>query len=65
VEQESETYVLYRVESATNFQEGEPMPIVQRDGCPVREPIRLQEKQEAEQFAMIPTRVEEKTDNTN
>ena len=65
VEQELGTYALYMEESAPNFQEGEPVPAVRRGECPVREPIRLEERQGEEQFAMIPTRVEEKTGNTN
>ena len=60
-----ETYALYRAESTTNFQEGEPVPAVRRAECPVREPIHLQERQEEEWLARIPTGEEEKTDNTN
>ncbi len=64
-EQGMETCALYRAESMTNFQEEEPVPTVQRIECPVREPIHSQEKQEEERLSMIPTRVEEKMDNTN
>ncbi len=64
-EQESETYVPYKVESTTNFLEEELVPIVQRGGCPVREPIHSQEKQGEERFARTPTRGEEKKDSTN
>ena len=60
-----ETYALYRVESTTNFRGEEPVPIVQQAECPEREPIRSQEKREEGRFARTPTRVEEKTDNTN
>jgi len=60
-----ETCAPYRVESMTSFLEEAPVLIVQRGGCPEREPIHSQEKQEEERLSMIPTRVEEKMDNTN
>lgn len=60
-----ETCAPYRAESTTNFLEEEPVLIVQQVECPVREPIRSQEKKEEERFAMTPIRGEEKTDNTN
>ena len=64
-EREMEICALYMVESVTSFLEEEQVPIVQRGEYPVHEPTHFQENEEVMLFSMIPTRVEERMDNTN